>query len=196
MMGLGSLNAVSLSEARQNAAQCRLQRQAGQDPIETRKAQCMASALAAASTVTFKEAVGRYIDTMQPKWRNAKHGAQWRTTLASYAYPVLGDLPVQSIDTSLVLKALEPIWKQKTETASRVRGRIEAVLDWATVRGMRQGDNPARWRGHLAQVLPSRSQIAKVKHHAALPYGDLPEFMQALREEEGVSARWRWSSPS
>jgi integrase len=122
-------------------------------------------------------------------WRNAKHAAQWKSTLVSYAYPVFGDLPVATIDTGLVLKAIEPIWTTKPETAGRVRGRIEAVLDWATARGYRQGDNPARWRGHVDKLLPARSKVARVEHHAALPYPEVPVFIRDLRGREGIAAR-------
>jgi integrase len=122
-------------------------------------------------------------------WKNPKHAAQWPSTLQTYVYPIFGNLPVQAIDTGLVMKAVEPIWTAKPETASRVRGRIEAVLDWAAARGHRQGENPARWRGHLENLLPKRSKVARVEHHAALPYRDLPGFVMELHQQEGVAAR-------
>ncbi len=122
-------------------------------------------------------------------WRNAKHGTQWTATLAAYAFPVFGNVPAADIDVAMVLKALEPIWKQKPETAARVRGRIEAVLDWAAARGFRFGDNPARWRGHLANLLPARAKVRRVTHHPALPYARMGEFMAALRGQEGIAAR-------
>ncbi len=122
-------------------------------------------------------------------WKNDKHAAQWPATLKSYAYPIIGELPLQLIDTTLVMKVIEPLWSEKPETASRLRGRIESVLDWATVRGYRQGENPARWRGHLDQLLPARAKVRKVKHHSALPYAELPAFLVKLREQEGVAAR-------
>ena len=125
----------------------------------------------------------------RPGWRNDKHKYQWRATLASYVYPVLGALPVQAIDTGLVMRAVEPIWLTKPETAGRVRGRIESVLDWATVRGYRAGDNPARWKGHLDQLLPQKSKVAKVQHQPAMPYADVPAFMAELRERGSISAR-------
>ena len=125
----------------------------------------------------------------RPDGANPKHRAQWPSTLERYAYPVFGDLPVASIDTALVTNAIEPIWTQKPETASRVRGRIEAVLDWATAREYRQGENPARWRGHLDKLLPARARVRKVKHHAALPYDGLPDFMAALRAQDGIAAQ-------
>jgi integrase len=122
-------------------------------------------------------------------WKNDKHAAQWTATLQTYAYPLLGNVAVQSIDTALIMKVIEPIWPTKPETAGRMRGRIETILDWATVRGYRRGENPARWRGHLDKLLPSRSKIRKIEHHSALPYAELPTFITKLREQEGVAAR-------
>jgi integrase len=188
-MGLGSISALSLSDARTKAAECRRLRQDGIDPIEARKALRAQAALDAAKTLTFKQAAGNYIAAHRAGWKNAKHVAQWESTLASYAEPVIGALPVQAIDTTLVLKVLEPIWKAKPETASRVRGRIEAILDSAKVRGLRLGENPARWRGHLDHLLPAKTKVRRVKHHAALPYADMPAFMAALRVQDGIAAR-------
>jgi integrase len=145
--------------------------------------------LAAAKTLTFELAARQYFDTHERKWKNAKHRAQFLSTLSTYAFPKIGHLPVAAIDTGLVLKVIEPIWGDKTETANRVRGRIESVLDWATVRGYRSGDNVARWRGHLDNVLPARGKVARVEHHAALPYGELPLFLSGLRIREGIAAR-------
>jgi integrase len=122
-------------------------------------------------------------------WRNPKHAAQWEATLATYADPIIGRLPLQSIDMALVLKVLEPIWSSKPETAGRLRGRIEAVLDWSKVHGYREGDNPARWRGHLDVILPARSKVSKVKHHAAMPYKFVPKFLTELHGQEGIAAR-------
>jgi integrase len=126
---------------------------------------------------------------MKPDWRNPKHAAQWPATLGTYAYPVFGDLPVGQVDTALVMKALEPIWNEKTETASRLRGRIEAVLGWATTSGYRSGDNPARWRGHLENLLAKKSKVAPVEHHAALSYAELPDFMTEMHQQEGIAAQ-------
>jgi integrase len=139
--------------------------------------------------MTFDACAAAYIAAHNTSWRNAKHRDQWRNTLTSYAGPAFGSLPVQSIDVGLVMKALEPIWQAKPETASRLRGRIEAVLDWATVRGHRKGENPARWRGHLDKLLPARSKVHKVKHHPALPYNEMADFVAELRKQEGVAAR-------
>jgi integrase len=142
-----------------------------------------------AKTKTFKECAEDYIAANRDAWRNAKHGQQWITTLKTYVYPTIGNLPVSAIDTGLVLKCIEPHWKTTTETMSRVRGRIEAVLDWATVRKYRAGDNPARWAGLLEHALPAKSKIAKPVHHPALAYSELPAFMVALSQREGVGAR-------
>jgi integrase len=188
-MGLGSLSAVSLADARAKAAEYRRLRQDGIDPIEARKARRAQAALDAAKTITFKEAAASYIASHKAGWRNGKHASQWENTLATYAEPVLGALSIQAIDTNFVLKVLEPIWKTKPETASRVRGRIEAILDWAKVRGLRQSENPARWRGHLDHLLPAKAKVRRVKHHAALRYAELPDFISKLRAQEGVAAR-------
>jgi|KBSSwiStaDraftv2_1062776.scaffolds.fasta_scaffold304813_2 integrase len=188
-MGLGSLAAVNLSEARIKAGECRRLRQQGSDPIEERKARRQKAELEAAKTITFKEAAANYIASHCAGWRNAKHAAQWGATLATYAEPALGAVSIQAIDTELLLKVLEPIWQAKPETANRLRGRIEAILDWAKVRGLREGENPARWRGHLQYQLPAKSKLRRVKHHAALSYAELPEFISELREQGGVAAR-------
>jgi integrase len=188
-MGLGSLLAVSLADARTKATECRRLRQTGVDPIEVRKKERDQARLDAATALTFKDAATAYISAHRTGWRNPKHIWQWGATLTTYANPIIGDLSVQAIDTTLVLKVLEPIWPAKPETASRLRGRIEAVLDWATVRGYRKGENPARWRGHLSKLLPARSKVRKVKHHTALPYADLPDFLVALRTQRGIAAR-------
>jgi integrase len=139
--------------------------------------------------MTFREAASAYIDTQKAAWRNAKHRAQWTSTLETYAFPVFGKVSVQSVDTALVLKALEPIWAVKPETASRVRGRVEVILDWAKVRGFREGENPARWRGHLAMILPLRSKVRKVVHHPSLPCQEIGGFMADLRARQSVAAR-------
>jgi integrase len=187
-MGLGPLHSVGLADARRKAEGARRLRAEGIDPIEARKAERAKIALEAARAITFKDAAEKFIEAHRAGWRNAKHADQWSSTLETYVYPMLGSLSVQDIDVPLVLKVLEPIWKTKTETASRVRGRIEAVLDWATVRGYRRGDNPARWRGLLENVLPQRSKVQRVAHHAALPYAEIGAFVAALRKQEGISA--------
>jgi integrase len=188
-MGLGPLHAFALKEARERARKARQQLADGIDPLEARKTERAKQAADAAKVVTFKEAAQQYFDQHERKWRNAKHRAQFISTLRQYAFPVMGALPVAAIDTGIVLKVVEPIWQDKTETANRVRGRIEAVLDWATVRGYRTGDNPARWKGHLGEVLPARGQIAKVQHHRALPFADVPGFLTDIAARDGMGAR-------
>ncbi|MGE5517567.1 MAG: tyrosine-type recombinase/integrase [Bacteroidota bacterium] len=138
---------------------------------------------------TFMDCGTAYVTAMRPGWKNAKHADQWISSLETYAYPVLGELPVDSIDINLVLKVLEPIWIGKTETASRLRGRIEAILDYARVRGYRSGENPARWKGHLDHILPATGDVAKVRHHASLPYARMPAFWPRLQAQHGLGAR-------
>jgi integrase len=188
-MGLGPLNTISLAEARDEALVCRKLKYEGRNPIEERRAQRQAAKLEAVRAMTFEDCARAYITAHQVGWRNPKHAAQWPSTLAAYVYPIIGKLPVKAVDVGLVMRAIEPIWTSKPETASRVRGRIESVLDWASARGYRQGENPARWRGHLENLLPRRSKVARVEHHAALPYPELPAFMVELREREGIAAR-------
>ncbi len=188
-MGLGAVHTISLPEAREAALKCRKLLHEGMDPIEARKEALISQQLQTASAMTFKECAEAYIKSHSAGWRNAKHTAQWTSTLKTYVFPVFGSLPVQAVDTALVMKALDPIWQVKTETASRVRGRIEAILDWAKARNYREGENPARWKGHLDNLLPARSKVKKVKHHAALPYDEIGSFMNQLAERESVSAR-------
>jgi len=188
-MGLGPLHTIGLSDARAFAADARKLKLLGTDPIEARRAARDAKTLEDAKALTFKQAAAAYIKANKAGWKNDKHAAQWAATLATYAEPVFGGLPVADIDTGLILKALEPIWAEKSETASRLRGRIESVLDWATARGYRKGENPARWRGHLEKLLPARSRVHAVEHHAALPYSELAEFMKALQAQAGLGAR-------
>jgi integrase len=188
-MGLGPTHTVSLAEARQKALECRKLRLDGRDPIETRKAARAQARLDAAKAMTFKGCAERYIASHKAGWCNPKHAAQWPSTLSTYVYPIFGSLPVQAVDVGLVMKALEPIWTAKPETASRVRGRVESVLDWAISRGYRQGENPARWRGHLENLLPKKSKVRRVEHHAALPYREVAAFLAELRQQEGVAAR-------
>jgi len=188
-MGLGPLALFGLSEARAKALDARRLRHEGVDPIEARRVERSKARLDAAKTMTFQQCADAYINSHRAGWSNAKHTAQWEATLATYAGPVIGGLPVQMIDTALVLKVIEPLWTTKPETATRVRGRIEAVLDWAKARGYREGENPARWRSHLDKLLPARAKVRKVEHFAALPYTELPSFLVALREQKGVAAR-------
>jgi integrase len=188
-MGLGPLHIVSLAEAREKAREARRLRHEGIDPIEARKAKQAEERLAAATAMTFQECAERYIEAHRASWKNPKHAKQWPSTLETYVYPVFGSLPVQAIDVGLVMKVLEPIWQTKPETASRVRGRIEAVLDWAKARGYRNGENPAQWRGHLENLLPTRSKVRKVEHHPALPYPEMADFIACLLKQDGIAAR-------
>jgi integrase len=185
-MGLGP---VRLAEARESAREARRLRRAGIDPIDAKHARKAAAKLDAAKAVTFAECATAYIEAHRAVWTNPKHAGQWVTTLATYANPVFGSLPVAAVDTALVVKVLDPIWSTKPETASRLRGRIESVLDFATVRGYRTGENPARWKGHLKEALPATSKVRRVKHHAALPYVSVPTFMSELRARGGVGAQ-------
>ena len=188
-MGLGPLHTVSLADARERARQARALLLEGKDPIDTRNEGRQAAKAEAAKRITFRDAAERYIEAHKAGWKSEKHAEQWPMTLEKYAYPVIEDLAVAAVDTPHIMKILEPIWNTKTETASRVRGRIESVLDWAKARGYRQGDNPACWRGHLSELLPAKSKVRKVKHQPAMPYGDVPTFMAKLRLQKSVSAR-------
>jgi integrase len=188
-MGLGAVDLVSLADARRKAEDARKLVAAGRDPLDAKIEESAAAAVEAAKAITFRAAAEAYIASHQAAWRNPKHAAQWTATLATYAWPVFGELPAAAIDTGLVMRVLEPIWSTKPETASRVRGRIESLLDWAKVRGYRGGENPARWKGHLQALLPAKAKVAKIEHHAALPYADMPAFMAALRVADGMAAK-------
>lgn len=188
-MGLGDIDRVKLADARKLAHAKHLLVVDGIDPIEERNAKKTALAIEQAKAMTFKECAEGYIEAHRAGWKSDKHAGQWAATLETYAYPVIGKLPVGSVDDGHVMKILQPIWNTKTETANRVRGRIEKVLDRAKALKLRTGENPARWKGHLDQLLPARSQVAPVEHHAALPYRDLPDFMAKLRQRDGISAR-------
>lgn len=185
-MGLGPFPAISLAAARKRAREARAMRADGRDPIEARDTEKTAERLRKAGTISFEEAAGRYIKAKAASWKNTTHRKQWNATLATYAYPVIGKLPVSEIETPHVLKVIEPIWAEKAETASRVRGRIEAILDWATVRKYRHGENPARWRGHLQHALTERP---KARNQPSLPYEDIPSLFADLRQRGGVTPR-------
>ncbi|MGY4409115.1 integrase [Bradyrhizobium sp. LB7.1] len=187
-MGLGSAFDFTLAEARDARDALRKKIKQGIDPIEQRRAEEAAQAQERAKAITFKEACARYIAANRAGWKNVKHAGQWEATLKTYAYPLLGTLPVQSIDTALVMRVLDPVWSTKPETASRVRGRLESVIDAAKARGEYAGENPARWKGHLENLLPKRSKVRKVRQQPALPYAELPAFMQDLRQRDGIAA--------
>src|SRR5262245_45969667 len=188
-MGLGPLHTISLAEAREHALQCRKARLAGIDPIAQRDEQRAAEAQASAKAITFEEATDGYVRAHAASWRNAKHAAEWPASLRKHVFPLLGKLPVATIDTPLVLKCLRPIWARTPETASRIRGRIEAVLDWCGAAGHREGENPARWGGHLEHLLPSPSKTKPAQHHAAMAVAEIPAFMESLRTQQGTAAR-------
>ena len=186
-MGLGPELDVPVGEAREKARKHRNELRDGIDPIDRKKKERAELILAKAKQITFKECADQYIESHRPAWRNAKHASQWANTLNTYCSNLM-PLPVSSIDTALVLQCLEPIWTVKTETATRVRQRIESVLDWATARKYRLGENPARWRGHLDKLLPMPSKVKRVKHRPALDYRHAGEFMKKLRNVDSTAA--------
>jgi len=188
-MGLGGFPDVTLAQAREKAREARATIEKGIDPIAQRVAARSALAASRGAAVTFEEAARQFITAKSAEWSNAKHGQQWTNTLEAYAFPVVGKLACADIALPHVLKILEPIWTTKTETASRLRGRIESVLDWATVRGFRKGENPARWKGHLDKILPAPGKVAKVEHHEAVTLDDLGAFVRDLRQRDGIAAR-------
>ncbi|OAG68339.1 integrase [Xanthomonas floridensis] len=184
-MGLGGWPDVPLAEARERARVARRKIEEGIDPIEQRKA----ARGKLKTTPTFKWCAEQTIEAKRHEWKSAKHGDQWRSTLATYAFPTLAGMPVDQVQLPHVVGVLSPIWTTKTESASRLRMRIEAVLAWATASGYRKGDNPARWRGNLDAVLPKPGKVKKTTHHAALPIDDMPDFMSALRQRDGIATR-------
>lgn len=182
---------LSLAQARDLAAIYRLKVRAGIDPLSEREQQAAASRVAQAqdeaAQLTFYDAAQSYLASRESTWRNAKHRQQWHNTLSAYVFPSLGALPVADIGTAEVLAVLEPIWKSKAETANRVRGRMEAIIDAARARGHFSGENPARWRGHLDKILPARQRLSR-GHHAAMPYDEVPAFLEQLRARKAVAA--------
>lgn len=188
-LGLGSLRGIGLAAARSAAAKARADIEQGIDPIEKRKIVDAEAKLAGARSMTFKVCAEALMNAHEASWKNPKHRQQWRNTLKAHVYPKIGHLSVSAVTTEHVLSVLEPIWTKTPETASRVRGRIEAVLDAAKARGAREGENPARWRGHLSSLLPKSSKISRIQHHAALPFADVGEFIASLRAHDGVTPR-------
>ncbi len=186
VMGLGPANLVSLAEAREAAQVARRLVFQGIDPIEKRRSERQVQQPREGET--FKAVASQYIEAHAAGWKKAAHAGQWLGSLTTYAFPIVGDVHIADVDTAAVLKILEPIWRTKTETASRVRGRVEAVLDYAKSRGWRDGDNPARWRGHLSNLLPARSRVAKVRHFSALPWAEIAPFMGRLRAQDSLGA--------
>jgi integrase len=178
-----------LHHARVAATEARQMLWKGIDPIDAKKTQLTEQTLQAAKSISFKDAAQQYFIQHKVSWSSAKHAQQFWASLEMYAFPVIGKLPVAAVDTGLILKILEPIWHDQYQTASRLRGRISRVLDWATVRGYRTGDNPARWTGHLSETLPAKGEFTKIEHHAALPYADVPSFMVQLSQHQGIAPR-------
>src|SRR5262245_1604917 len=187
-MGLGGLAKVGLADARKKAAPLRLLLADKVDPLEHRKPEKSANTIAAAQSMTFDECAASYIKAHEVGWRHSKHRLQWSSSLARYVSPAFGAVSVSSINVGTVMAVLEPLWTKTPETASRVRGRIERILDWARVHGFREGENPARWRGHLDHLLPAPTKVRKVKHYRALPYTDIAAFVAELRSRGGVGA--------
>ncbi len=188
-MGLGPTHTVSLADARVKALEARKLLLDGVNPLDEKKQNQIAKALSKAKTMTFDQCAESYIRAHKAAWKNSKHADQWENTLSTYASPVFGHLAVAEIDTGLIVKCLSPIWETKTETASRLRGRIESVLGWATTSGFRTGENPARWKGHLENLLANISKSARTKNHPALPWQQIGQFMVSLKRCEGVAAR-------
>jgi integrase len=188
-MGLGSLYTTGLKDARIKAAQQRLVLVDHIDPLEAQRERRVRNRLEAATAVTFKQVAEAYIAAHRAGWKNIRHAEQWPISLAAYVYSVFGDLPVQAIDTPLVLKVLQPIWTEKPETASRLRGRVELILGYAKAVGYRTGENPARWRDHLDKLLPRVSKVHKIRHHPAMAYVDIAGFMTELRQRSTIAAR-------
>jgi integrase len=191
-MGLGSLDRVSLADARNKAREviALLSHPTNPvDPIADRQIKKSEMRLANAKRMTFRQCAEALIEVKEKTWTNIKHGSQWHNTLSTHVYPYIGDLPVDTIDTPMIEKCLSSIWLKTNETARRIQGRIAATFDWATAHGFRQGDNPARWKGHLDKLLADPSKVQKRKHHAALPFAEIGSFMQTLRESEGIGAK-------
>jgi integrase len=188
-MGLGGFPAVTLAQAREKARQARQKADEGEDPILARERARSLLMAEQSKAVTFEQAARKFIESKRAEWRNDKHAKQWSSTLELYAFPLIGPLHVADVGQGHILKILEPIWTTKTETATRLRGRLESVIDWATVKGHRSGENPARWRGHLDKLLPAPNKIARVVHHPAVPVGEAPAFYARLSEMPGIAAR-------
>ncbi|MDD5334477.1 MAG: integrase arm-type DNA-binding domain-containing protein [Rhodoferax sp.] len=188
-MGLGPFPGVTLAQAREKARQARETIDQGHDPILNRERARSELRAAQASAITFEDAADKFIQNKKAEWSNEKHASQWVATLETYAFPVSGKLHVQDVHDAHILKILEPIWATKTETATRVRGRIENVLDWAAAKKYRKGENPARWRGHLDKLLPAPKKITKVEHHPAVPVDDIASVYSSLKARKGVAAR-------
>jgi integrase len=188
-LGLGPTHTISLAEAREMALQARKARFSGDDPLEKRRQERRQRRVSTAKAMTFASAAEAYIQSHMAGWRDPRSAPQWRASLRDHANPMIGSLPVEAIDTGLVMQCLSPIWTTRTETASRVRGRIESILDWARVHGYREGENPARWKGNLEKLLPKKNKVRPVEHHAALEHSQIGAFVAELRQQDGIAAR-------
>ncbi|MCJ8276303.1 MAG: tyrosine-type recombinase/integrase [Bdellovibrionales bacterium] len=188
-MGLGTCKTITLAQARETVIDLKRELKKGLDPIIVRDQELRRRFLSESRTISFDKCAERYIEAHKSKWKSKKNLVQWENSLKNYASPIIGHLPVSEIDLTLVLSVLEPIWETKTETASRVRARIERILSWATVRGYREGNNPAIWKGYLDAILPNKSGLHKTKHFKAMPFQEIGEFMKELKEKDGVSYR-------
>lgn len=187
--GIGGIDVVTLAQAREATSEIRRNAKSGADAVVAKIEVRNEVAKTRAASMTFAQCADAYVKAHESGWKNEKHKAQWTATLTTYAYPIFGKVAVQDVNVSMVMKVLDPIWQTKTETASRLRGRLENILDWATVREYRTGENPARWRGHLEKALPARNKSKSVKHHPALPIDEFAPFMRVLREQNGIGAR-------
>ena len=187
--GLGALHTINLAEARDTAHACRKLRFSGLDPIAEKRKRIASAKLDAANTITFKECAEQYIEAHKAAWKTSRHTAKWGRSLELYAYPSLGDAPVAQIDSDAVFRTIDPIWREKNETAYKVRGRIEQILDFAMARGYRKGDNPARLKGNLEYMLPSRDKVLNKQNMKSLPYRELPQFWTKLVEDDATAAR-------
>jgi integrase len=188
-IGLGSVDDMTLAEAREKRDDLNKQLKLGVDPLFEKKRIANEDKAQRAKVMTFQQCADAYISAHRAGWKNPKHIQQWQNTLSQYAYPFFGELDVKLIDTGLITKCLEPIWLTKNETAGRVRGRIESILDWATVHEYREGVNPARWRGHLDKLLAKQSKVQKTEHHKALPYLEINAFISQLHKQDGIAAK-------
>lgn len=187
-MGLGSYNVVSLAEARTKTLKLRSQLIDGINPLVKKNQFEREQRLCEAKLITFDECAKQYIESHKPSWKNEKHISQWENTIKTYVSPIFGGISIQDVDTALVMKVLTPIWYTKTETADRLRGRIERIMSWATTQEYRVGENPALWRGHLDNLLPRRNSVQKIEHYKALPFKDIGEFIARLKLIGSVSA--------
>lgn len=187
--GLGSADTMTLAQARAARDDEQAMIRKGVDPVAARRAEREQGLADRVRAITFGDCAAGYIRAHEASWKSAVHRQQWRNTLETYVHPIIGRLPVRDIDTALAMRVLEPVWSRIPESASRIRGRCECIIDWAKAREYRSGENPFRWRGHLDKLLPTKTKVRKVEHHAAMSYSDVPDFMERLRERQAIAAR-------